>query len=105
MSTLSSNAYFFGLAAVAYFFTLYLLSGVFLDQLQKVAPQIFEEISQPENLFGNALGPMKLGLVYIIPMDYEKWGLNSRVLWIGRALFTLNLIGVIAMLFFAVSLL
>lgn len=48
---------------------------------------------------------MKLGLVYIIPMDYEKWGLNSRVLWIGRALFTLNLIGVIAMLFFAVSLL
>jgi len=69
----------------------FILTAIFLSLVKDECPSKYEEISGPNELFASALGPFHLGLIYILPLDYESWGLSRKVIWLGRGLFVVNL--------------
>lgn len=70
----------------------YSLTAIFLSLVREDNLSLFDDLSLDNELKLNILGPFSFGLTYILPLDYEKWGLSKKAIWIGRALWILNVL-------------
>ena len=90
---------------VALVLAAYILTAMFLGMVREERPDKFKELCGPNELFSAAVGPLYLGLNYILPLDYESWGLSSKAIWIGRALFVVVIMCLLFILWVLISLL
>ena len=83
----------------------YILTAMFLGLVRDEHPDKFKELTGPNELFSSVSGPFYLGLNYILPLDYESWGLSTKTIWIGRVLFLVNVFSLLLVLWLLISLL
>lgn len=102
MTSVSFSAFLILIGALA---LLYVVTGLFLSQLGKERPAIYKEVAKVSHLYGSVFGILKFGLLYIIPLDYEKWRLSKKGRWTARTLFLLHLLYLIYLLVLVASLL
>lgn len=83
----------------------YIVTAMFLGIVREECPSKFQEVSGTNEMFASVVGPFHLGLTHILPLDYESWGLSKKAIWLGRALFVINVSYLIIILWVLISLL
>jgi len=81
------NDYMMLLIVLAPIILLYPTTGMFLSALDREKPELYRRIATMDALHGTTLGPVRFGLLYIVPLNYERWELSSKTRWLGRILF------------------
>jgi hypothetical protein len=66
--------------------------------LHRDDPSTYESVANPVDLVANMLGPLRFGLLYIIPRTYELWVLSLEGKRLARRLRLVTFCSVVAML-------
>jgi len=72
--------------------------------LFKDDPDAYRRVANPVDLVANTLGPLRFGLLYMIPKSYENWSLGSDGLRLAFWLRLVSVLSLLAMLGFCVEL-
>lgn len=79
----------------------YLVTGQFMKILHRDDPSAYDEVANPVDLVANILGPLRFGLLYIIPRAYESWSLSPEgvrcAYWL-RAVTFISLLAILGVL-------
>jgi hypothetical protein len=74
-----------------------LMMSDFLRLLQTENPQKYLEMETERESFWNHLQPLRISLRYIVPGDYESWGLSAAA---GKSAQRLRIVSIVAILSF-----
>ena len=69
---------------------LFAVTGVFLGLLEVEKPEIYRIIADKAQRHNKITDPIRIGLVYIITLEFERWELAGKCRWVARLLFVLN---------------
>jgi hypothetical protein len=82
----------------------YWLTGRFMTALHRDDPSTYDLVADPVDVVASTLGPLRFGLLYMVPKTYEYWELGAEGRRLASRLRLVSFLSILGMLGFCVEL-